>query len=63
MLLEGGSGERVLKSARRFAKEGKTAEGKAALIRELRNEVTLNAKEMMSEDQLSSFVDELTEKL
>lgn len=63
MLLEGGSGDRVLKNARRYAKEGKSAEGKAELMRELRKEVSLNAKELMTEEQLSSFVDELTENM
>lgn len=63
MLLEGGSGERVISRARAYAKNGKTAEDKSELVRELRREITLNTKELMTEDQLSAFVDELSENL
>lgn len=63
MLLEGGSGERVLKSIRRYVKDGKTAENKQQLINNLRKEITLNSKEIMSEGQLSSFVDELSDNV
>ena len=63
MLLEGGSGKRVLSNARSYAEGGKSAEDKANLVREIRKEITINSKELMTEDQLSTFIDELTQNM
>lgn len=63
MLLEGGSGERVIKNVRRYVKGGRTAEDKQQLISDIRKEVTLNSKEIMAEERLSSFIDELSDNV
>jgi hypothetical protein len=62
ILLEGGSGDKVLKKIKAFNAGKKTAEDKQEIANFLKKEVSATAKELISEDQISTFVDELSDQ-
>jgi hypothetical protein len=62
ILLEGESGDRVLKKVKLFNAGKKTAEDKQEISNFLKKEVSATAKELISEDQISTFVDELSDQ-
>jgi hypothetical protein len=60
MLLEGPSGDKIIKAVRRFNKKGQTDEDKAELIGDVRKEVRDHVKDLITDESLSTFIDVLS---
>ena len=61
VLLEGDCGDAVLKKIKLFNKGKKTTEDKQELSNFLKKQVTSTTKELLADDQISDFVDELSD--
>jgi len=59
MLLEGECGETVLKKIKFFNSGKKKPEDERELSNFLKKQVTATTKELLADDQISTFVDEL----
>jgi hypothetical protein len=63
MLLEGSNNDEIIKKIRGFNKTKKTKEDLNDLTGFLRKQVTKTTKELLSDDQITSFVDEVADQL
>lgn len=60
MLLEGNSGDKIIKAVRKYNKGDKSKE---ELVSDIRKEVTLQAKVLLEEDTLSEFISSLSKNV
>jgi len=63
MLLEGSNNPEVIQKIRAFAKGKKTTADMNDLSNFLRKQVTSTTKELLSADQISSFITEVSDQL
>ena len=63
MLLEGSNNPEVIRKIRSFAKSKKTTDDMDDLSNFLRKQITTTTKELLSNDQIASFVDEVADQL
>jgi len=61
MLLEGGCGDTVLKKIKLFNSGKKTLEDERELSNFLKRQVSATTKELLADNQISTFVDELSD--
>lgn len=62
ILLEGESGNKVLKKIKLYNAGKKTDKDKQDITNFLKKEVSANAKQLISEDQINAFIDELSDQ-
>ena len=63
ILLEGENGERILNAVRSFKKGDQTEQAHYALMDTLKKEVTKTTRELLADEQVQNFVDEVLDQI